>query len=493
MTAADLALREAPAPAFAPALPEVSVGRRDRIESLLGLGSTAALILGDVAIVYAAFLIAHWMRFVAPDAVGQAMGLEQYARHGLIVGMITAGLFMLHGLYDAERPRAWPARVHLVISSLSTALLLAITFSFYAGEARFSRIWVAGGWTIATVALLAWRAAANRIYVLVRDALLPHDHVLIVGANALGAQIASELTGRYRVVGLVDNGSDLPDGGKAPPLLGAISHLDQIIQRYGVDELIIALPADRREQVSRLISRGFHREVQVRFLPDLSELLPRQFEVRHMGGRPYIGFAPVARVSRLKRVVDLAGAAAGLLILAPLFALVALAIKLDSPGPIFYRQRRLGKHGMPFHMLKFRSMHVDAERRLAELVALNEASGPLFKMKNDPRVTRVGRWLRRLSIDELPQLFNVLRGEMSLVGPRPPIPAEVEQYEDWQFGRLRARPGITGLWQVSGRSEVPFLDMVRLDLHYIRNWSLTLDLAIILRTIPAVLTSRGAY
>ena len=216
MTAADLTLREAPAaPAFAPALPEVSVGRRDRIESLLGLGSTAALILGDVAIVYAAFLIAHWMRFVAPDAVGQAMGLEQYARHGLIVGMITAGLFMLHGLYDAERPRAWPARVHLVISSLSTALLLAITFSFYAGEARFSRIWVAGGWTIATVALLAWRAAANRIYVLVRDALLPHDHVLIVGANALGAQIASELTGRYRVVGTFSG----PRGAKAMEMM----------------------------------------------------------------------------------------------------------------------------------------------------------------------------------------------------------------------------------------------------------------------------------
>jgi len=144
-------------------------------------------------------------------------------------------------------------------------------------------------------------------------------------------------------------------------------------------------------------------------------------------------------------------------------------------------------------MLKFRSMRRDADRLLVQLRERNEASGPLFKIKDDPRVTRVGRVLRRLSIDELPQLINVLRGEMSLVGPRPPLPSEVEEYEEWEFGRLRAVPGLTGLWQVSGRSDVAFHDMVRLDLHYIRNWSLSLDLKILLRTIPAVLSSRGAY
>jgi exopolysaccharide biosynthesis polyprenyl glycosylphosphotransferase len=183
----------------------------------------------------------------------------------------------------------------------------------------------------------------------------------------------------------------------------------------------------------------------------------------------------------------------GLLVLAPLLVAIAIAIKLDSPGPVFYRQERVGKDGRRFWILKFRSMRQDADRLLPTIRQHNEASGPLFKMRADPRVTRVGRVLRRLSLDELPQLFNVLKGEMSLVGPRPPIPSEVEQYEDWQHGRLRAMPGITGLWQVSGRSEVPFHDMVRLDLHYIRNWSLGLDLEILWRTIPAVLTSRGAY
>jgi len=183
----------------------------------------------------------------------------------------------------------------------------------------------------------------------------------------------------------------------------------------------------------------------------------------------------------------------GLLLLAPFFLLVALAIRFDSPGPVFYRQRRVGKDGRPFGMLKFRSMRPDADRLLEQLRAQNEASGPLFKIRNDPRITRVGRIIRRTSIDELPQLLNVLRGEMSLVGPRPPIPAEVDKYEDWQHGRLRAVPGITGLWQVSGRGEVPFHDMVRLDLHYVRTWSLGLDLEILLRTPMAVLSSRGAY
>jgi exopolysaccharide biosynthesis polyprenyl glycosylphosphotransferase len=191
--------------------------------------------------------------------------------------------------------------------------------------------------------------------------------------------------------------------------------------------------------------------------------------------------------------MDLVLVGVGILAFAPVLCLIALAIKLDSPGPVFYRQRRVGKDGRFFRMLKFRSMVPDAERRLDTLRHHTEATGPLFKIREDPRVTRVGKVLRRWSLDELPQLLNVLRGEMSLVGPRPPLPSEVEAYEDWQLGRLRAVPGLTGLWQVSGRSEVPFHDMVRLDLHYIRNWSLGLDFEILLRTIPAVLTNRGAY
>jgi exopolysaccharide biosynthesis polyprenyl glycosylphosphotransferase len=207
----------------------------------------------------------------------------------------------------------------------------------------------------------------------------------------------------------------------------------------------------------------------------------------------YIDFAPLAAMSWVKRTIDLLVALAGLAVLLPVIALVALAIKLDSAGPVFYGQLRAGKDGRPFRMLKFRSMQQNADSLKAGLQQLNEVSGPMFKIRCDPRVTRVGCFIRRFSLDELPQLVNVIRGEMSLVGPRPLAVAEAEQCTGWQCGRLRALPGITGLWQVSGRTEIPFNDMVQLDLYYIRNWSLGLDLEILLRTIPAVLTSKGAY
>lgn len=194
-----------------------------------------------------------------------------------------------------------------------------------------------------------------------------------------------------------------------------------------------------------------------------------------------------------KRIMDIVGAAAALLIAAPLMLPVALAIKLDSPGPVFFRQYRLGKDGRPFLFYKFRSMTVAAPDIRDSLLEQNEASGPVFKIRRDPRITRVGRIIRKCSIDELPQLMHVLTGEMSLVGPRPPIPAEVEHYEPWQTERLAVKPGLTCIWQVSGRSDVSFDDWVRLDIQYVRTRNLWLDIRLLLLTIPAVLTGRGAY
>jgi exopolysaccharide biosynthesis polyprenyl glycosylphosphotransferase len=242
-----------------------------------------------------------------------------------------------------------------------------------------------------------------------------------------------------------------------------------------------------------VLTKGFSRHVHVKYAADFGELLPRRFDIRRIGMTHYLEFTPVARVSWLKRALDLTSATLGIVALLPLFLCVAAAIKLDSPGPVFYRQVRIGKDARKFRMLKFRSMRQDAECHITELLQSNEVTGPMFKIRRDPRVTRVGRFLRRYSLDELPQLVNVVLGDMSLVGPRPPLVSEVERYEEWELGRLRAVPGITGLWQVSGRTEVPFDDMVRLDLHYIRNWSFALDVEILMRTLPAVLTTRGAY
>jgi exopolysaccharide biosynthesis polyprenyl glycosylphosphotransferase len=194
-----------------------------------------------------------------------------------------------------------------------------------------------------------------------------------------------------------------------------------------------------------------------------------------------------------KRLIDLIGSAAALVVLSPFMALVALAVKLESRGPVLYRSIRIGKDGRPFEFLKFRSMVDGADRKRNQLSHLNEMDGPTFKISRDPRVTRVGRLLRVTSIDEVPQFFNVLRGEMSLVGPRPPIPEEVAQYEPWQCRRLDVRPGITCLWQISGRSKLSFKEWMRLDLEYIKHQSFWLDVRILLRTIPAVLSREGAY
>jgi exopolysaccharide biosynthesis polyprenyl glycosylphosphotransferase len=194
-----------------------------------------------------------------------------------------------------------------------------------------------------------------------------------------------------------------------------------------------------------------------------------------------------------KRAFDFVVALALLLLLAPVLVAIAIAIKLDSRGPIIFRQTRCGKDGRPFTFLKFRGMVADAEERKAELEALNEADGPLFKIRNDPRVTRVGQFLRRTSLDELPQLWNIVRGDMSLVGPRPAIPSEVARYGPWHRNRLLVIGGLTGMWQVSGRSELSFDEMVQLDLDYIAQWSLWLDLRILLRTIGTVVSTRGAY
>jgi exopolysaccharide biosynthesis polyprenyl glycosylphosphotransferase len=455
---------------------------------LFGIGT---LVL-DLGIMVIAFLLAYWLRFIVPDDSDSALGIEQYALGGLAVGLLTAMSFATHSFYDEDQPIGWMQRLRVIVSSVSTAIVVASALSFFLGDQRFSRIWLGAGAGLATVGLLVWRSFAHSIYLAARDRLAPENRVIIVGANEAGARLASELRATHHVLGFVDNGVDQAVESSLQTL-GAINELEHLVHAHGATLIVVALPSDRQEQVRRVISRGFRRRVTIRIAPDLAAPLHGRVDVEEVAGRPYIGFTPMAKVSWLKRGVDLVFGTLILIGLSPLLAAIALAIKLDSPGPVLYRQERVGRDGRRFMMYKFRSMHQDAERLLEQLRDRNEATGPLFKIKDDPRVTAVGRVLRRFSLDELPQLFNVLHGEMSLVGPRPPVPSEVAQYDDWHLGRLRAVPGMTGLWQASGRSEVPFHDMVRLDLHYIQNWSLSLDFEILLRTIPAVVTHRGAY
>jgi exopolysaccharide biosynthesis polyprenyl glycosylphosphotransferase len=231
-------------------------------------------------------------------------------------------------------------------------------------------------------------------------------------------------------------------------------------------------------------------------VPDLFQLTKNQVYVEELNGIPLISTRDVSIQGwnlLVKRVFDLVFSLVGGILALPLSLLIAIVIKLDSPGPVFFKQTRIGRNGEPFQCYKFRSMVDGASTMRQELGELNEASGPLFKVRNDPRRTRVGRSIRRFSLDELPQIINVMRGEMSWIGPRPNLPDEVEQYQEWHKKRLTVSPGITGMWQVSGRSDLTFDEMVLLDIYYVENWNLAMDMGILLRSIPAIVRARGAY
>jgi exopolysaccharide biosynthesis polyprenyl glycosylphosphotransferase len=280
------------------------------------------------------------------------------------------------------------------------------------------------------------------------------------------------------------------------PHLGSVDEIDRILTDNAIDQVIIALPSTSHELQLRIVEHCRVAGVRFKLVPDLFEMSLSRIDMDTVSGIPLIGLKEVSIEGRdlfLKRALDLVLTSVALIPLGIVMLAVAIAVWLDSRGPIIYKQTRVGKHGKPFTIYKFRSMRVGADRELEQLMPFNDQDGPIFKKRDDPRMTRTGRIIRRASLDELPQLFNVLRGDMSLVGPRPPLPAEVEQYEEWHRKRLQVAPGLTGLWQVSGRSAVNFEEMVVFDLAYIQNWSLSLDLSILLRTLPAVISGGGAF
>jgi exopolysaccharide biosynthesis polyprenyl glycosylphosphotransferase len=297
----------------------------------------------------------------------------------------------------------------------------------------------------------------------------------------------------YEVVGFVGDDDIGSRGGVE--VLGTIADLGRVLAEQNAVGVVISLASVGQDEVNALTrtltDAGYHVALSsiLRDI-DISRLRPQQLD-----GRTLLYVEPVIRNgwrAAAKRCFDIVGAIAVLLITMPVWLIAMLAIKLDSRGPVFFRQTRVGKNGEPFVMMKLRTMVVDAEQRRAELMGLNEADGPLFKITNDPRVTPVGRLLRKLSIDELPQLLAVLGGTMSLVGPRPALPTEVEEWDDGLRDRLRVLPGLTGMWQVSGRSAAGFDQYRRLDLYYVDNWSLLHDLQICVRTVGVVLSGRGA-
>ena len=335
----------------------------------------------------------------------------------------------------------------------------------------------------------------------VRHKRVDGHRVVVVGCGDNGRSVARHITSQppwnVRLLGHLSVPGDDPESTEIIEYLGPVDGLAEVLDTTPVDEVLFASPNMNDETLANALHACDERGVDV-LLP-LPPSIPQRSRVElcTIDGfdAPLLGLrrTPTSEVGlALKRGMDVVVASIMLLLASPVMLLTAIVIKLTSDGPILFQQERSGRNGRRFTMFKFRSMVVDAEKRKKELAHLNEMSGPVFKIRRDPRVTRIGQLIRKTSIDELPQLFNILRGDMSLVGPRPPLPSEVEQYQPWQRRRLSVKPGLTGLWQVSGRNNVDFEEWMAMDLRYIDDWSLWLDMKIILQTVPAVLFRAGA-
>lgn len=420
---------------------------------------------------------------------------------GLAAVPLFIVLFKLYGLYDRDVKRISHSTVDDLPRVFHAAVIGGLLLWLYSKFTPLHRLvfeeaMLFGVSVVAlgTVVRFSLRAVATRI--------IGHERALLIGSGGMAQTLVDKLAAHpeygLTVIGsLMPNGAvGLPDqvGRVAIPVLGTLEALEHVAAHEDVGRVVFASQEVDELELERILRRCRALSLKVSVLPGLSDVLGPAVEIDDVEGVTLLGVNPpwLPRSSRaLKRGMDIAVATVLLLLFSPVFVFMALAVKLGSSGPVFFAQERVGRRGRRFRLFKFRTMVVDAEQRRAEL--LTQSSDPdWLKLDRDPRITRVGHWIRRLSLDELPQLWNVLIGQMSMVGPRPLIPAEDERVADWARGRLDLTPGITGYWQVLGRTRIPFEEMVKLDYLYVMTWSLWEDIRLMLRTLPVVLAGRGA-
>ncbi len=464
-----------------------------------------ALPILDVVLVLVAFLLSYYLRyevqFLQPVDEANDAPFAPYLPYAAIFAALMLFFNRRAQLYRERRGRTWWDEIFAITNGATNAGVFVMALSFATQPLVFSRLLIVQALVLVVILLGAERLVVHMVRGYLRKRGVGVERVLIVGAGSVGLSVMRTLVARpdlgYKVVGFVDD--DPQRGGNnlgRLKALGGVENLPRLVDEHQIDLVIITLPWHVQRKIAQIVRDCERQHVKVRTVPDLFELSLSQVQVEMLGGIPLLGLNGEPRLNPsdqiAKRIFDILVTLLALPFAAAITLVVAVAIRLDSPGPIFYTQERVGLNGKPFKVYKFRSMVVDADKVWEELVRQHGQDPRHPKLVNDPRVTRVGRWIRRFSVDELPQLWNILRGEMSWVGPRPAVPQEVALYEPWHKQRLRVRPGLTGLWQVSGRSEVPFEEMCLLDIYYIENWSLALDLQIMLRTVPHVLLAHGA-
>jgi exopolysaccharide biosynthesis polyprenyl glycosylphosphotransferase len=473
---------------------------------------TLAIVALDLLLVAVAFLAAYWIRDVVLPAVAPAAfegpfyPVSDYLPLLPVALVIWAVLLLSSGGYRSHRTvplidEAWGV---IRVSFLGAAVLTLTIFALRLGERlledQISRSWILLFALLSCLILLTEKLAIRLSSRYVRSHGLNYRTILIVGTNATARAIARSIDLHrfwgFRLLGFVESGENGAEPGPwSHPVLGGIEDLPRLVEEHPVDDVIFAVrrqDLDRMQEVFEILQElGIRTRFAMNLFPDVRA----RVQLEDLDGMPLLTFSttPTGPLQLMaKRLLDVGVSGLLLLLGLPLVVIIAGAIKITSGGTVLFRQTRCGLNGRYFTLYKFRTMVHDAEARRQEIFHLNEMGGPAFKLRHDPRVTRLGRLLRKFSLDELPQLWNVLRGDMSLVGPRPPIPEEVAQYQRWQRRRLSMKPGLTCLWQISGRNEVDFDRWMQLDLEYIDSWSPSLDLKILLKTIPVVLSGRGA-
>ncbi len=420
----------------------------------------------------------------------------------LVIGWIAILDYCVR--YKSDRLVSLRMQMKSLVKATTLAAFWFLIISAVFSIGSVDTIGVAVFWVVVTAIGMLSRVGLKGLLVNARKSGYNYRYLLMVGANSRSAEFARKIGKRrelgYKLVGFVAESAESKQAweaeGRDGKIIGMVDDIRGILERERVDEMLVCLSVEAKfSTVTRIIADARDLGIVLRIVPETSEgAVLKKLDIEEFENEFVITFFREQLLLQLlvKRIVDIGISATTLLVMSPVMLITALMIKLTSPGPVLFAQDRVGMNQRRFRLYKFRSMVVDADERKKELAHLNELDGPAFKMGNDPRITPIGRIIRKTSIDELPQLFNVLKGEMSLVGPRPPLPDEVSKYQ-WLFRRrLSVKPGITCVWQVSGRSGTTFDEWMKMDKQYVENWSLLLDFKILLKTIPAVLLCRGA-
>ncbi len=415
-----------------------------------------------------------------------------------------ATLFFLsnYGLYGTRHGQSWADETISVFKAIALSTLLTVAFVFGTKLYAISRLVLYESTLLVLFFLSIWRTLRRRYLQDLVAAGKNGQNALIIGAGSRGKLLSQELSKRpylgLKIIGFLDDLKQTGDSIDGKKVLGKINDLERIVRQKFIDEIFVTLHSQKK-LVSKILVEAMRLRVGVKMVPEFFENMGGNLKIDYVGIIPLLEYYSIEtseRVYMLKRLIDMVFSLLALLILSPLFMIVALLIKLDSRGPVFYISPRIGRKGKIFNFHKFRSMQVNADEQLIQVLDRNEKGGPIFKIKDDPRITRIGRFLRKHSIDELPQLWNVLKGDMSLVGPRP-LPTStgsLERYEkDEYLQKINVVPGMTSAYVIEGRSRLSFKEWVKLDLDYVEHWSLGLDLKILVKTLPAVLSRKGSY